>query len=175
VVVLVLEVVSVVRVDQVVVHHIITLPEEDQHPIQIKAIQVVLVVLLAQHMEQVAAAAQVVLVELVLVPVLEMVELVFNSHQHLEIQNQQLDTLDPVELTGLLVVVVERPMVPHQLLVEAEVLNREGLLHMQVQALVHLIQTQELLENLLKQIVDLVVEEQEVLQLTVVLADLVLS
>jgi hypothetical protein len=73
------------------------------------------------------------------------------------------------------VVVVERPMVPHLLLVEAEVLHQELFFLSQVQALVHFFQTQELLENLLKQIVDLVVEEQEVLQLTVVLADLVLS
>tara|TARA_Y100000356_G_scaffold98500_1_gene83860 strand:+ start:873 stop:1397 length:525 start_codon:yes stop_codon:yes gene_type:complete len=174
---MVLVVVLVVLVDRVVVHHMHTLLEEVQHPIQIKAIQVVLdhLLVVPQHMEQVAVVEPVVLVVLVQDPLLVMVEQVFNSHQHLEIQNQQLDSLDPVELTGLLVVVVERPMVPHQLLVEAEVLNREGLLHMQVQALVHLIQTQELLENLLKQIVDLVVEEQEVLQLSVVLADLVLS
>ena len=153
---MVLVVVLVVRVDQVVVHHIITLLEEDQHLPHLKEILEVLEHLLHlhQHMEQVAVVVLVVLVVLVLVPVLEMVELVFNSHQHSEIQNQQLDFLDPVELTGLLVVVVERPMVPHQLLVVVEVLHPQLFLHMLVLDMVHIIQIQGLVEKVQKKIAD---------------------
>tara|TARA_Y100000992_G_C21138217_1_gene430026 strand:+ start:530 stop:760 length:231 start_codon:yes stop_codon:yes gene_type:complete len=56
--------------------------------------------------------------------------------------------------SGLLVVAVVLVMVLHQILVVVEVLQMQLLLHMQVQALVHILQIQETLEKMLLQIVD---------------------
>jgi hypothetical protein len=67
--------------------------------------------------------------------------------------------------SGLLVVAVAQLIQGHQLLVVVEVLHRELLIHMQVQALVLISQIQELQENLLKLTVDLVVVDLAVIPL----------